>query len=90
MGDITTVGLDLAKRVEQLHAKDRTGRVVLRRTLKRDAVLGWSARRAPCVVGMEACASAHHFARELRALGHARRIIAAEFAPLVRLRKKRS
>lgn len=88
MSEITTVGLDLAKRVVQLHGEDGGGRVVLRRTLKREGVLAWFARRAPCVVGMEACASAHHFARELAALGHTPRVMAAEFVRPFRLSGK--
>jgi transposase len=56
--------------------------------LKREAVLNWFAQRSPCVVGMEACASAHHFARELAALGHSPRIIAAEFVRPFRLSGK--
>ena len=88
MDEITTAGLDLAKRVVQLHGEDRAGRVVLRRTLKREGVLAWFARRPPCVVGMEACASAHHFARELAVLGHTPRIIAAEFVRPFRLSGK--
>lgn len=88
MGEITTVGLDLAKRVVQVHGEDAVGRVVLRRTLRREALREWFAQRAPCVVGMEACASAHHFARELAALGHTPRIIAAEFVRPFRLSGK--
>jgi len=88
MGEITTVGLDLAKRVISLHAEDASARVVLRRTLKREAVLGWFAQRPACVVAMEACASAHHFARELTALGHTPRIIAAEFVRPYRMSGK--
>ena len=88
MSEITTVGLDLAKRVVQLHGEDRLGRVVMRHTFKRDRVLAWFAQRPPCVVGMEACASAHHFARELSALGHTPRIMAAEFVRPFRLSGK--
>ena len=79
MSEITTVGLDLAKRVVSLCGEDASGRVVLQRTLRREAVLGWFAQRPPCLIGMEACASAHWFARELTALGHPARIIAPEF-----------
>src|SRR5262245_33236551 len=68
MSEITTVGLDLAKRVVTLCGEDASGRVVVRRTLRREAVLAWFVQRAPCLVGMEACASAHWFARELAAL----------------------
>ena len=78
MGEITTVGLDLAKRVVQVHGEDSAGCVAVRRSLKREAVLSGFAQRPPCVVGMAACASAHHFAREPAALGHCPRIIAAE------------
>jgi transposase len=88
MGEITTAGLDLAKRVVQVHGEDSAGHVIVRRPLKREAVLSWFAQRPPCVVGMEACASAHHFARELAALGHTPRIIAAEFVRPFRLSGK--
>lgn len=88
MNEITTVGLDLAKRVVSLCGEDATGRVVVQRTLRREAVLGWFAQRPPCVVGMEACTSAHWFARELAALGHTARIIAPEFVRPFRLSGK--
>ena len=73
MNEITTVGLDLAKRVVSLCGEDATGRVVMQRVLRREAVLGWFVQRPPCLLGMEACASAHWFARELAALGHTAR-----------------
>jgi len=88
MNEITTVGLDLAKRVVSLCGEDASGRVVMQRTLRREAVLGWFVQRAPCLVGMEACASAHWFARELTALGHTARIIAPEFVRPFRLSGK--
>jgi transposase len=88
MNEITTVGLDLAKRVVSLCGEGAAGRVVLQRTLRRDAVLGWFAQRPPCLVGMEACSSAHWFARELAALGHTARIIAPEFVRPFRLSGK--
>src|SRR5215471_7362685 len=88
MGEITTVGLDLAKQVVSLCGEDGSGRVVLQRTLRREAVLGWFATRSPCLVGMEACGSAHWFARELAALGHTARIIAPEFVRPFRLSGK--
>jgi transposase len=75
------VGLDLAKRVVSLCGEDAVGRVVAQRTLRREAVLAWFAQRTPCLVGMEACASAHWFARELVALGHTARIIAPAHYP---------
>ena len=88
MSEITTVGLDLAKRVVSLCGENASGRVVVQRTLRREAVLAWFVQRAPCLVGMEACASAHWFARELGALGHTARIIAPEFVRPFRLSGK--
>jgi len=75
MGDITTIGLDLAKNVFQLHAVDEAGSVVMRKRLRRGQVLAFFARIPPCLVGMEACATAHHWARELIALGHEARLM---------------
>ena len=71
MGDITTIGLDLAKNVFQLHAVDEAGSVVMRKRLRRGQVLAFFARIPPCLVGMEACATAHHWARERLAMRHA-------------------
>src|ERR1700694_5897098 len=70
MGDITTIGLDLAKNVFQVHAVDEAGSVVVRKRLRRGQVLAFFAGIPPCLVGLEACATAHHWARELIALGH--------------------
>ncbi len=67
---ITTIGLDLAKNVFQVHGVDSSGDVVVRRQLRRNAVLPFFAELAPCLVGLEACGSAHHWARELKQLGH--------------------
>src|SRR3979411_1936727 len=75
MGDITTIGLDLAKNVFQLHAVDEAGSVVMRKRLRRGQVLAFFARIPPCLVGMEACATAHHWAAELIALGHEPRLM---------------
>lgn len=80
MNEVSTVGLDIAKRVFQVHAVDRAGAVVVRRCLRRAQVLAWFARLAPCLVGMEACATAHHWARELRRLGHEVRLIPPAYA----------
>ena len=79
MDKITAVGLDLAKQIIQVHAIDRSGRVVLRKTVRRERLLGLLAQLPRCIVGMEACSGAHHWARELVKLGHAPRIMAAEF-----------
>lgn len=67
---ITTIGLDLAKHWFQVHGVDASGQVVVRRKLRRSEVLGFFQSLAPCLIGMEACATAHHWARELMALGH--------------------
>jgi transposase len=68
--EITTVGLDLAKNVFQVHAISSTGEVVVRRALRRAQVLPFFSKLAPCLVGMEACGTSHHWARELARLGH--------------------
>ncbi|MEM7730917.1 MAG: IS110 family transposase [Pseudomonadota bacterium] len=69
------IGLDLAKTVFQVHGVDAEGRVVLRRQLRRAQVLAFFERLGPCLVGMEACAGAHHWARELTWLGHEIRLM---------------
>ena len=68
--NITTIGLDLAKNVFQVHAVDQKGRVIARKKLRRSMVKAYFAKLPPCLVGMEACGSAHHWARELNRLGH--------------------
>ena len=70
MQAITTVGLDIAKSVFQVHGVDAEGGVVIRRQLKRRYVLAFFQKLPPCLVGIEACASSHHWSRELKALGH--------------------
>ena len=75
MGQLTTIGIDLAKNVFQIHVIDGDGAVVLKRKLRRGQVLEFFARRDPCLVGMEACTGAHFWARELQALGHEVRIM---------------
>jgi transposase len=66
---ITTVGLDLAKNVIQVHGVDERGKTVLKRQLKRDQVASFFANMPACLVGMEACGSAHHWARKLQSFG---------------------
>ncbi len=68
--EITTIGLDLAKNVFQIHCVDGSGQVVLRKALRRGQVLPFFAKVRSCLVGMEACGTAHHWARELLKLGH--------------------
>lgn len=78
MSEITTVGLDLAKNVFHVVYLDRHGREVSKKMLRRNQVLGWFANLPPCLVGMEACAGSHYWARELQALGHEVRLIPAQ------------
>ena len=70
MSEVTTVGLDLAKNVFQVHGDDASGRVVLRKKLRRDQVLAFFCQLQPCVVAMEACGGAHFWGREIGKLGH--------------------
>jgi transposase len=83
-----TIGLDLAKTVFQVHGADGEGRPVLRKRLRRGQVLGFFAQLPPCLVGLEACASAHYWARELQGLGHAVRLIPPQYVkPFVKTNK---
>jgi transposase len=75
MQAVTTIGLDIAKSVFQVHGIDAEGSVIVRRQLKRRYVLAFFQKLPPCVVGLEACASAHYWARELQALGHTVRMM---------------
>uniref|UniRef100_UPI003F6E8A73 IS110 family transposase n=1 Tax=Blastomonas fulva TaxID=1550728 RepID=UPI003F6E8A73 len=72
---IVTVGLDLAKNVFQVHAIAADGAVLIRRKLRKTEVIRFFTELPPCLVGMEACASAHHWARELMAIGHEVRLM---------------
>ncbi len=72
---ITTIGIDLAKSVFQLHGVDEEGSVVFRKKLRRGAVLDFLRDLPPCLIGMEACATSHFWAREIGALGHEVRMI---------------
>ena len=75
MQTITTIGLDIAKSVFQVHGVDGAGQVVIRRQLKRRSVLVFFEKLPPCLVGIEACASSHHWSRQLQALGHTVRLM---------------
>src|SRR5256884_3102177 len=75
MQAITTIGLDIAKSVFQVHGIDAAGQVVMRRQLKRRYVLAFFQKLPACVVGIEACASSHYWSRELQALGHTARLM---------------
>jgi transposase len=75
MQAITTLGLDIAKSVFQVHGVDASGNVIIRRQLKRRYVLAFFEKLPPCLIGIEACASSHHWSRELQALGHTVRLM---------------
>ena len=75
MQTVTTVGLDIAKSVFQVHGVDAEGKVTIRRKLKRRYVAAFFQKLPPCLVGIEACASSHHWSRELQALGHTVRLM---------------
>src|SRR5277367_24788 len=88
MRTITTIGLDIAKSVFQVHGVDASGQVVIRRQLKRRSVLGFFQKLAPCLVGIEACASSHYWSRELQALGHTVRLMPPAYVkPYVKRQK---
>lgn len=80
MNKITTIGLDLAKRVFQVHAVDGAGAVVLRRQLRRRQVVPFFAKLERCLIGLEACGTAHHWGRMLEGLGHEVRLIPPAYA----------
>ena len=88
MEQVTTVGLDIAKNLFQVHGADAQGRPVLKRRLARGKVLEFFANLAPCLVGLEACAAAHHWARELTKLGHTVRLMPPQYVrPYVKTNK---
>ena len=72
---VTTIGLDIAKRVFQVHGVDAAGEVVVRKRLRRSELPAFFAKLSPCLIGIEACATAHYWARELTALGHQVRLV---------------
>jgi transposase len=85
---ITTTGIDLAKHAFQVHGVDERGKAVLKKQLKRGQVMAFFANLPPCLIGMEACGSAHYWARKLEALGHTVKLIAPQFVkPYVKTNK---
>jgi transposase len=76
---ITTIGLDLAKSVFQVHGVDATGQAVVRKSLRRSQMLPFFAKLPPCLVGIEACGTSHHWARELTKLGHEVRLMPSAY-----------
>ena len=88
MQTITTIGLDIAKSVFQVHGVDAGGQVIVRRQLKRRYVLTFFQKLSPCLVGIEACGSAHYWSRELQALGHTVRLMPPAYVkPYVKRQK---
>ena len=88
MQTITTIGLDIAKSVFQVHGIDTAGQVLIRRQLKRRYVLPFFQKLPPCLIGIEACASSHHWSRELQALGHTVRLMPPAYVkPYVKRQK---
>ncbi len=79
MGQVVTIGVDLAKSVFQAHGVDEAGEVVVRRKLRRSQLVAFFARQPTCLVGIEACASSHHWARALIALGHQVKLMPAQY-----------
>lgn len=80
MKQISMIGLDLAKKVFEVHGVDADGTVAVRRSLRRGQMLGWFGKLAPCLIGMEACSTAHYWARELSKLGHTVKLIPPVYA----------
>ncbi|MCB1506214.1 MAG: IS110 family transposase [Hyphomicrobiaceae bacterium] len=85
---VTRIGIDLAKNVIQVHGVDERGKAVLKKQLRRAQVAAFFANLPPCLIGMEACASAHHWARKLASFGHAVKLMAPQFVkPYVKTNK---
>lgn len=88
MSEVTTVGIDLAKNVFQVHGVDERGKTVIRKQLRRRQVAEFFANRPSCLIGMEACASAHYWARALASFGHTVKLMAPQFVkPYVKTNK---
>jgi transposase len=88
MGEVSTIGLDIAKSVFQVHGADVDGAVVIRKRVSRAKVLEFFSTLPACVVGIEACPSAHHWSRELRALGHTVRLMPPSYVKAYLKRSK--
>jgi transposase len=88
MGEVSTIGLDIAKSVFQVHGVDVAGAVVIRKRVSRARVLEYFSDLPPCLIGIEACPSAHHWGRELQALGHTVRLIPPSYVKAYLKRSK--
>ena len=85
---VRTIGLDIAKSVFQAHSVDAAGNVLIRRQIKRRYVLAFFQKLPPCVVGIEACATSHHWSRQLQAIGHTVRLMPPAYVkPYVKRQK---
>ena len=85
---ISTIGIDLAKDIFQIHAVDERGKVVQKKKLRRKEMTTYFANLDPCLIGMEACASSHYWARKLQAMGHTVKLMAPQFVkPYVKTNK---
>jgi transposase len=88
MEKISTIGLDIAKNVFQVHAIDENGKIVVQRRLKRRQVLSFFEKHPPCLIGLEACATSHYWAREIEKLGHEVRLMPPRYVkPYVKRNK---
>ncbi len=86
--EVTTIGIDIAKRIFQIHGVDKNGKTVLKKKLMRDQVLSFMANLPKCLVGMEACGGANYWGREITKLGHEVKLIAPQFVkPYVKTNK---
>src|SRR6201993_1782341 len=88
MGEVSTIGLDIAKSVFQVHGVDGAGAVVMRKRISRAKVLEFFGGLSPCLVGIEACPSAHHWGRKLQALGHTVRLMPPSYVKAYLKRSK--
>ncbi len=88
MNEVTTIGIDLAKNVFQVHGIDGSGETVTRRRLRRSQMIAFFEKLSPCLIGVEACATSHYWSRELQSLGHTVRIMPANYVkPYVKRNK---
>src|SRR5512132_78847 len=89
MGKVSTIGLDIAKSVFQIHGVNAAGAVVMRKRITRAKLLEFFAALSPCLVGIEACPTAHHWSRQLQALGHTVRLLPPSYVKAYLKRSKK-
>ena len=88
MGEVITIGLDIAKSIFQVHGVDEAGAILIRKRISRAKMLEFFANLKPCLVGIEACPAAHHWGRELQALGHAVKLMPPSYVKAYLKRSK--